>query len=64
MAISLLILYALALVPGVCKISINGANINLFGILTLLCLPFMFARFLTEKGLITKIKKRKVIFFW
>lgn len=63
MAISLLILYALALVPGVCKISINGANINLFGILTLLCLPFMFARFLTEKGLITKIKKRKVIFF-
>lgn len=63
MAISLVGLYVLSLLPGICKISINGANINLFGVVTLLILPFLYARFFTEKRLITLLKKRKMIIF-
>lgn len=63
MAISLVGLYVLSLLPGICKISINGSNINLFGVVTLLILPFLYARFFTEKRLITLLKKRKMIIF-
>ena len=63
MTIGLFILYTLSLFPALCKISIYGANINLFGMTAIAFLPFLGIRFLAEKSLITKLKHKKIITF-
>lgn len=63
MIIGLFTLYTLSLFPALCKISIHGANVNLFGMVAIALLPFLGTRFLAEKKLITKLEHKKIIVF-
>ena len=63
MTICLLYLFFLSLLPGLCKISVNGFNINLFGIMVICLLPILFVRLFVEKGLFLQLKNKKIIIF-